>query len=36
MNEGLSSLRLLKIYKAIVLSLLTSTEHLSDFSNKVL
>ena len=37
MNEVLrSSLRLLKSSKAIVLSLRTSTEHLSDFFNKVL
>ena len=36
MNEGLRSLRLLKVSKPIVLSLRTSIEHLSDFFNKVL
>ena len=36
MNEGLRSLRFLKNSKAIVLSLRTSIEHLSDFSSKVL
>ena len=36
MNEELRSLRLLKISEAIVLSLRTSIEHLSDLFNKVL
>ena len=36
MNEGLRSLRFLKNSKAIVLSLRTSIEHLSDFFSKVL